>query len=308
MFSSSWASRSGIPRHLREIHGPVRRHDRLHPLLARLGRHERHDAVDQRFRLHRPQGRGDRPGEGEEPVRGLAEPVDLLDVQLEHPPLGHAFRDGVPQDLRGPLQGVERVLDLVGDPRRHLAQRPELPGADQLRLDPPLLREGVSQPGRQPLLPLPLAALPVDQQARHDRNDIIEDDLQALLQGVRGVLHQEAREGVGEVDQGGEHGNGDPAPHAAGERGEQDRQVVEPAEDVVPPRVVRPRPIVQDGDHETGDPRREHHPRREDRPQVLQQPLREAAPRAVRHRGEARISRSGRRGCAAGSAGTKPPA
>ena len=219
MLSSSSDSRPEIPHHLREFHGPVRRHDRLHPLLARLGRHERHDAVDQRFRLHRPTSRRDRPGEGEEPVGGLAEPVDLLDVQLEHPPLGHAFRDGVRRISAVPFRAWSGFLISWAIPAVISPSAPSFPA----RISCASIRRcsARASPSRSPTVPAaPARGAPGRPAGPPRPPHIIEDDLQALLQGVRGVLHQEARERVREVTRG-EHGNGDPAPHAAGKRGEE---------------------------------------------------------------------------------------
>src|SRR3972149_5233355 len=76
-----------------------------------------------------------------------------------------------------------------------------------------------SRPPPPPSRPPPRRPSRATHHPRHDRDDIIEKDLQSLLQRIRGVLHEKARECVGEVHQGGEHGKGDPAPHAARDRG-----------------------------------------------------------------------------------------
>jgi len=74
----------------------------------------------------------------------------------------------------------------VGDPGGQLPERPEAPGADELGLDPPLFLERLGQLVREALLLAPLPALAVDEQSRHDGDDVVEQDFQPLTRASAG--------------------------------------------------------------------------------------------------------------------------
>ena len=72
------------------------------------------------------------PSEAQEALQHAPEAIDLGDVQALHVGLVGGRRQGVLDDLGGAPQGVQGVLDLVGEAGGELAQGSQTLGTDQL--------------------------------------------------------------------------------------------------------------------------------------------------------------------------------
>ena len=87
---------------------------------------------------------GFRPCEVHEASRHSVQPLQLGLVDLPHATLLALGADQGVDDLRRAPQGMERVLDLVGDPGDHLPKGAEATGAHELLLEGALLIQGAA--------------------------------------------------------------------------------------------------------------------------------------------------------------------
>src|SRR5690606_22039557 len=84
-------------------------------------------------------------------------------------------------DLGGAGEGVQGVLDLVGETRDDLAEGREATGADELAGEALLVGEG-------PLELAPTAALAVGEQAGGGADEVVEEHLEGLVEAASRVV------------------------------------------------------------------------------------------------------------------------
>ena len=167
------------------------------------------------------------------------EPLGLLDLDLDEFVLGVAGPIVVPQISAVPRIEPRRVLDFVGQHRRHLPQRGEplcppqlfLDSHDPFRLGLQLV-VGLFQALGGPLEFQAPGAFALCQEPRDASDHVIHDDFQVFLH-LQGQLAAPLEEDMGRVDYAYYQG-ADQSPAKAEPEGRQDdRQVVKTLEDVV---------------------------------------------------------------------------
>ena len=199
-----------------------------------------------------------RPGQTEKILHDPVQPVRLLDEDLQEFIFLVAGAVVVPEDLRRPFDGAERIPDFMGEDRGKLTKgghpfrAPELffyPDYQvRLALQP---LERLLQTERRLLQLHPPLLFPLGQKAGDTADNIVQNQLQVFLQ-LQGWLIPPLKNDVRDIqetdDDGGEHTAAQPEP----EGGENDREIVEPLKDVMQHRQMQRREVVKEADTDDG--------------------------------------------------------
>ena len=199
-----------------------------HAARVGVGAQELHHVLRHRARVERRHLRRARAREVEELGQHAVEPLGLAQADLCHLVLRQVWRDRVGEDLDRALDASQRVADLVGQTSRQPHQAFEPRGV--------LLGGGALHDRLRHLLAS--AALAVDQRPGQPSDCEVEEQLRRLVDRARRVEVVRHEERVGDVEHRHQGRRRHRQAEAPGEGRPDDRQVVEPTQDLVVRLIV----------------------------------------------------------------------